>query len=82
MKIKNQVKPKKIPRYFEKLWERENWYTLQEHKNKIKEKALKNAVEERKAYSTSAPIDNRPEIALNTLKTNLTNKAKLLLRKL
>lgn len=82
VRIKNEVKPKKIPRYFEKLWENENWYTLQKYKNEIKEKALKNAIEERKAHSTSAPIDNRPEIALETKKTNLINKAKLLLRKL
>ena len=82
VKIKNAVKIKKIPRYFEKLWEEENWYTHQDYKNKTKEKGILSAIEQKKQYSTGNIIDNRPEIALNTLKTNLTNKAKLLLRKL
>lgn len=80
--IDNKVKSKKIPRYFEKLWKQENWFTHADYKNKIKEKAVLNAIQQKNTYTCGGSIDNRKEIALNTKKTDLMQKAKLLKRKL
>lgn len=76
LKLDGIVKKKPIPRYFKKIWEKENW---QEHDTyKYHEKTL--AEENHLKTLEKIDADNKEKTLLETIKYNLLQKAKLLKR--
>lgn len=77
---KTKIKP--IPRYFKKLWEKENWQELYRYKNKCKEIMEKNKQKtlEKINLKNLSTDEEKNKIYYNYLKKNLEKRGNLLKR--
>lgn len=76
LKVENTVQKKPIPRYFKKIWEKENWENLDKFQYVIKKQAIKN--HEETLQKINAP--DKEKTLLETLKNNLLSRVKFLKR--
>lgn len=86
LKIDDKTVLKPIPRYYQKLWERENWEELYQYKFECQNNLAKNRQEILKKINiTDKPVEEMTEnekikIYNEYLKNNLTNRGKYLKR--